>query len=159
MHHNSLQAAFGSVAAGIGACGQQHGLHGLGSGDKPVTDARLLALLRIDSHISRETAEWVVHDIERLGLRTDVAQIIRVLRQARAPMNPVTLEYTVPGHVQPRFGYDNLQDALAAAGYRDHRLYYVWAIVKAHLRQRWSQGNYNEPRTATVLRWAKQAGA
>ena len=62
--------------------------------------------------------------------------------------------WVIRNRVDLQWSFADLQDTLSAAGYRGSDLYHAWSVVRGNLYARFSRGNYTQPRTATILRWA-----
>ena len=116
--------------------------------------AHIMGLLAIDSHMSADSASYVVNELRYAGIHVDVADILNALRSSGAYFHHITNECAVPGHVKADWTFDLLQDDLQdASGLKGPALYCAWAKVKARLRIRWAAGNYNRPTAAMMLRW------
>lgn len=120
-----------------------------------MTDTRILALLSLNTRLSRAGVLSAVGELKAVGVFLTEEDIIRALRSSNAFLNGLTLEWTVPGGIQPLFSYADLQDeVMDTTGLRGSELHRAWDKIKGHLRLRWAKGNQTRPRRATVVRWA-----
>lgn len=117
-----------------------------------------LRYLTLDSHAGPEALRAVSAELEAVGVTVSAGDLRAALARVRADRNPVTEEWKIPGYVAPAWSFADLQDAIMdkSPTLRGPALWSAWTRIKGHLRLRWADGNYNKPRTATLIRWAME---